>query len=40
LENSDPDIYDWLTGRAPWPVGIGEHLRRLLIASLAKDGNP
>jgi len=40
LENSDPDIYDWLTGRAPWPTGIGEDLRRLMTASLAKDGNP
>ncbi len=40
LENNDPDIYDWLTGRALWPAGIGEDLRRLLMASLAKDGNP
>ena len=40
LENNDPDIYDWLTGCAPWPEGIGEDLWRLLTASLAKDGNP
>ena len=40
LENSDPDIYDWLTGCAPWPDGIGKDLWRLLTASLAKDGNP
>jgi antitoxin CptB len=40
LENSDPDVYDWLTGCAPWPDGIGEDLWRLLTASLAKDGNP
>jgi antitoxin CptB len=40
LENNDLDIYDWLTGCAPWPDGIGEDLGRLLTASLAKDGNP
>jgi antitoxin CptB len=40
LENNDPDIYDWLTGCAPWPDGIGKDLWRLLTASLAKDGNP
>jgi antitoxin CptB len=40
LENNDPDIYDWLIGRAPWPAGIGEDIRRLLTASMAKDGDP
>ena len=40
LENNDPDIYDWLTGRAPRPAALGEDLWRLLTASLAKDGNP
>ncbi len=40
LENSDPDIYDWLIGSAPWPDGIGKDLWRLLTANLAKDGNP
>jgi antitoxin CptB len=40
LENSDPDIYDWLTGCAPWPHGIGLDLRRLLTAGLTKEGDP
>ena len=40
LENNDPEIYDWLTGSAPRPEGIGQDLWRLLTASLAKDGNP
>ena len=35
LENTDPDLYSWLTGRAPLPQGIGEDLWRLLMASFS-----
>jgi antitoxin CptB len=30
LENSDPDIYDWLTGRAPVPAAVDTDVFRLL----------
>jgi len=30
LEKSDPDIYDWLTGRAPVPVAVDTDVFRLL----------
>lgn len=40
LENSDPNIYDWLMGLAPRPAEIGEDLWRLLADSMSKDGNP
>jgi antitoxin CptB len=31
LENSDPDIYDWLTGRAPIPAADDTDVFRLLM---------
>ena len=37
LENTDPDIYNWLTGREPRPGGIGDDLWRLLTASFSPD---
>jgi antitoxin CptB len=37
LENTDPDIYNWLTGREPRPAGIGGDLWRLLMASFSPD---
>jgi len=30
LEKSDPDIYDWLTGRAPVPAAVDTDVFRLL----------
>jgi len=30
LEKSDPDIYDWLTGRAPVPEAVDTDVFRLL----------
>ena len=30
LENSDPDIYDWLTGRSPVPAAVDTDVFRLL----------
>jgi len=30
LENSDPDIYDWLTGRTPVPAAVDTDVFRLL----------
>jgi antitoxin CptB len=33
LERGDPDIYDWLTGRAPAPGDIDADLCRLLADS-------
>lgn len=30
LENSDPDIYDWLTGRSPAPAAVDTDVFRLL----------
>jgi Uncharacterized conserved protein len=42
LEESDPDIYDWLTGQKTPPETIAADLWRLLAVSLddgpAKDG--
>jgi antitoxin CptB len=42
LEESDPDIYDWLTGQKTPPAMIAADLWRLLALSLsdgpAKDG--
>jgi antitoxin CptB len=35
LEESDPDIYDWLTGNAPPPGMIASDLWQLLVASFA-----
>lgn len=37
LENNDPDIYNWITGREPPPAGIGEDLWRLLSASFSPN---
>jgi antitoxin CptB len=37
LENSDPDLYNWLTGREPLPAGVGEELWQRLMASLPPD---
>jgi antitoxin CptB len=37
LENTDPDIYNWLTGREPRPGGIGDDLWRLLTVSFSPD---
>ena len=37
LENTDPDIYNWLTGREPRPAGIGDDLWQLLTASFFPD---
>ncbi len=37
LENTDPDLYNWLTGREPPPAGIGEDLWRLLMTSFSPD---
>ena len=37
LENTDPDLYNWLTGREPPPAGIGRDLWRLLMASFSPD---
>ena len=31
LEKSDPDIYDWLTGRAPVPASVDTDVFRLLM---------
>jgi len=31
LEKSDPDIYDWLTGRIPLPAAVDTDVFRLLI---------
>ena len=30
LEKSDPDLYDWLTGRAPVPAAVDTDVFRLL----------
>ena len=30
LEKSDPDLYDWITGRAPVPAAIDTDVFRLL----------
>ncbi len=30
LEKSDPDIYDWLTGRVPVPAAVDNDVFRLL----------
>jgi antitoxin CptB len=35
LENTDPDIYNWLTGRESLPATIGGDLWRLLMASFS-----
>jgi antitoxin CptB len=37
LENTDPDIYNWLTGRESLPATIGGDLWRLLMASFSPD---
>jgi antitoxin CptB len=37
LENSDPDLYNWLTGREPLPAGVGEDLWQRLMASFPPD---
>jgi antitoxin CptB len=37
LENTDPDIYNWLTGREAPPATIGEALWRLLMESFSPD---
>ena len=37
LQNTDPDIYNWLTGREPPPATIGGDLWRLLTASFSPD---
>ena len=43
LEESDPDIYEWLTGQGHCPASIDRDLWRLLTASFAdpigKDPN-
>jgi antitoxin CptB len=36
LEESDPDIYDWLTGRGRPPVAVNADLWRFLAASFAE----
>jgi antitoxin CptB len=36
LENSDPDIYEWLTGRKVPPERIGRDLWQLLAMSFAR----
>ena len=38
LENTDPDLYNWLTGRERLPDGIEKDLWRLLMASFPPDG--
>ena len=35
LENTDLDLYNWLTRREPLPDGIGEELWRLLTQSFS-----
>jgi antitoxin CptB len=40
LENSDPDIYNWLVGRGAPPDLIGEDLWRLLTASFHRSRDP
>jgi len=43
LEESDPDIYAWLTGQGDCPARIDPELRQLLAASfvepIGKDAN-
>ena len=40
LENSDPDIYNWLVGQGAPPNLIGEDLWRLLTASFHRSRKP
>jgi antitoxin CptB len=35
LENTDPDLYNWLTEREPLPAGIRDDIWRLLMASFS-----
>ena len=39
LENTDPDIYNWLTGREPLAPSIDGDLWRLLMASFSPDAS-
>jgi antitoxin CptB len=39
LENTDPDIYNWLTGRDRPPAEIGGDLWRLLKECLSPDAS-
>ena len=40
LEKSDPDIYDWLTGRAPVPAALDTDVFRLLKDFKIHDAAP
>jgi antitoxin CptB len=39
LENTDPDIYNWLTGRERPPADTDNDLWRLLTASFAQESS-
>jgi antitoxin CptB len=40
LEKSDPDIYDWLTGRAPVPADVDTDVFRMLKDFTFHDATP
>jgi antitoxin CptB len=35
LEESDPEIFDWITGRVPLPPEMDNHVTRLLVSFTA-----